>query len=96
MKMMMELDNLSLEEWNKDVNEETLSKNDPASAAADALAKIGYELGVKFLLPIFIPMIQQALSSQDWKAQHAGLMGIAQLSEGCAEKYKNEMDNIVK
>jgi len=61
--MLMEVDSLSLEEWNKDLNEEIISKNDPASAAADALAKICPELGVKFLLPLYIPMIQESLAS---------------------------------
>lgn len=35
--------------------------------AIETLGKIGPELGVKFLLPIFIPMIKEAILSNEWK-----------------------------
>lgn len=57
MKMIAETDQLSLEEWNNDLLEENLSKNDPSTAAQETLGKISQDMTVKFLLPIFIPMI---------------------------------------
>jgi len=57
MSMLSEVDMSNIEEWNKDITENTLSKNDPSSAAEDILSKITQELGVKFLLPNFIPHI---------------------------------------
>lgn len=62
MKMMTEADSLTLEEWTEELDDEALSKNDPASAAEETLAKIGYELTNKFMLPIFIPLIKECLS----------------------------------
>ena len=53
-------------------------------------------LTVKFLLPLFIPYITQALQSSSWADQHAGLQAIAMLSEGCQEYFKNDLSNIMK
>lgn len=92
---MTEVGSLSLEEWTEELDDEVLSKNDPASAAEETLAKIGYELTNKFLLPLFIPLIKEALSSSEWNVQHAGLAAIAQLNEGCAETFKSDLPSIV-
>jgi hypothetical protein len=48
--MMTEVENLNLEEWNAELNDEILSKNDPSSAAQETLGQISQELTVKFLL----------------------------------------------
>lgn len=77
MKMMTEADTLSLEEWTEELDDEALSKNDPASAASETLAKIGYEVTNKFLLPLFIPLIKEALANSQWNIQFAGLSAIA-------------------
>ena len=37
---MTEAENLQLEEWNAELNDEILSKNDPASAAQEALGQM--------------------------------------------------------
>lgn len=95
MKMMTEADNLSLEEWTEELDDEALSKNDPASAAEETLAKIGYELTNKYMLPLFIPLIKECVSSNQWNIIHAGLVAIAQLTEGCAESFKNDLPQIV-
>lgn len=95
MKMMTEVDSLSLEEWTEELDDEALSKNDPASAAEETLAKIGYDLTNKFLLPLFIPLIKEALTIKEWNVQYAGLSAIAQLTEGCAESFKKDLPSIV-
>ena len=53
------------------------------------------ELGNKFMLPLFIPYIQQALQNSNPCAQHAGLTAMAILTEGCHESYKKDLKNIV-
>lgn len=35
--------------------------------AMETLGKIGPDLGVKFLLPLFIPLIKDAICSSEWK-----------------------------
>lgn len=95
MQMMTEVDQLSLEEWTEELDDEVLSKNDPSSAAEETLGKIGYELTNKVLLPYFIPHIKEALSSSQWNVQHAGLAALAQLVEGGAEAFKKELPQIV-
>ncbi|KAL4480079.1 hypothetical protein ABPG74_020595 [Tetrahymena malaccensis] len=94
-KMMTEVDSLSLEEWTEELDDEALSKNDPASAAEETLAKIGYELQNKYMLPIFIPLIKECLSTGNWNTIHAGLVAIANLTEGTAESFKNDLAQIV-
>lgn len=49
---------VSIEEWTEDLNNEVISKNDPKSAAGETLGSISYDLGVKFLLPLFIGNIK--------------------------------------
>ncbi len=56
-KMISEVEKISLDEWNKDLNDEVISKSDPSSAAADFLAKMSADLTVKFLMPLFIPLV---------------------------------------
>ena len=58
MTMMTEIEAISLEEWKQELEENNLSSNDPSSLAQDALMKITPELGAKFLLPQFIPLIK--------------------------------------
>ncbi|KAL4509172.1 hypothetical protein ABPG72_018103 [Tetrahymena utriculariae] len=94
-KMMTEVDSLSLEEWTEELDDEALSKNDPASAAEETLAKIGYELTNKYLLPIFIPLIKECIAAGSWNTIHAGLVAIANLTEGIAESFKNDLSQII-
>jgi hypothetical protein len=43
------------------------------------LAQITNELGNKFMLPLFIPYVQNCLSSPEFNMQHAGLTALATL-----------------
>ena len=67
MNMIMEVDNLAIEEWNADLNEEIISKNDPSSAAIEILGSISEKLGVKNILPLLVNMIKECVSNNDWK-----------------------------
>lgn len=40
-------------------------------------------------------MINNGLKSSNWNDQHASLMAISMLSEGCAEYFKSDADNIM-
>ena len=47
------------------------------------------------MLPLFIPLIQQALSSPEMRYQHAGLTSLALLVEHCHSSFKGELQNMV-
>ena len=49
----------------------------------------------KFMLPLFIPYIQQYLSSPQIAHQHSGLVSMALLTENCHESFKSELGNII-
>jgi len=59
------------------------------------LGQIANELGNKFMLPLFIPYIQQGLTSPNYQYQHAGLTALAILIENCHESYKGELKNMI-
>jgi len=75
--------------------DEQISKNDISMIAEEHLAQIANELGNKFMLPLFIPFIQQCLSSPEIHYQHAGLTSLALLVENCHASYKNELKNMI-
>lgn len=54
------------------------------------------ELTNKFMLPIFIPYIQQYLASPQIEHQHSGLVAMAIMTEDCHESFKNNLKNIIE
>lgn len=60
------------------------------------MAQVANELGNRFMLPLFIPFIQQGIASQEIAYQHAGLTAMALLIENCHESYKKELKNMVQ
>ena len=95
MKMLAELDHTSMEEWAEELIDEQISKHDISIVTEEHLAQIANELGNKFMLPLFIPYIQQGISSQELAYQHAGLTAMALLIENCHESYKKELKSMV-
>jgi ATP-dependent Lon protease len=63
MKMLAEVDNTSLEEWSEELIDEQISKHHISLIVEEHLAQIATELGNKFMLPLFIPFIQQGIAS---------------------------------
>lgn len=63
MRMLAETSSTSLEEWCEELNDEVISKTDISIRTEEHLGQIAGELTNKFLLPLFIPYIQQCLSS---------------------------------
>lgn len=64
MKMLAELDHNSMEEWSEELVDEQISKSDISFVTEEHLAQIANELGNKFMLPLFIPYIQQGIGSE--------------------------------
>jgi importin-5 len=95
MKMLAELHHTSMEEWAEELLDEQISKSDISMITEEHLAQIATELGNKFMLPLFIPYIQQGIGSQEMAYQHAGLTAMALLVENCHENYKKELKNMV-
>ena len=93
--VMIETEDVSIEEWKKDLEENCISQNNPSSTAQEILGKVAPELGVKFLFPNFMPYIKETLGSENWHHQYAGLMAIGLLAEGSAEHFKSELDSLM-
>lgn len=96
MKMLSEAGKVSSEEWSNDLNPELISKDDVSMATEEHLCQILVHLGTKFLLPLFINYISVGIASNNPNDQHAGLVAMALLTEGCHDIFKNELNNIVK
>lgn len=95
MKMLAEVDSTTLEEWSEELIDEQISKHHISMITEEHLAQIAAELGNKFMLPLFIPFIQQGIGSADVSYQHAGLTAMAMLIENCHESYKKELKSMV-
>ena len=63
MKMLSEIHGTSMEEWSEELNDEIISKHDISLSTEEHLSQILPELTNKFMLPMFIPHIQQYLAS---------------------------------
>jgi len=72
-----------------------LEKNSVSSNAIEALPRLTDALGVKFLLPKFIPFAFKYINSEDWKYKYAGLMAIAMLIENSKAHFENDFDNLM-
>ena len=66
-----------------------------SAAAEEHLFQILTHLGVKFLLPLFIPYISEALKSTQENEQVAGLCAMAILTEGSKAIFNSEFNNIM-
>lgn len=80
MKMLSEINGMSTEEWAEELNEEIISKSDISLSTEEHLGQILTELTNKFMLPLFIPHIQNSLASPQIEHQHAGLVAMAILT----------------
>lgn len=95
MKMLSENEKITLEEWASELNDEIISKDDVSMATEEHLSQILVYLGVKFMLPLFIGPISQALLSPNSNDQHAGLAAMSILTEGSQDIFKNDLPKIV-
>ncbi|KAI9360048.1 transportin-1 [Zopfochytrium polystomum] len=72
------------------VSEWTLRKC--SAAALDVLANI-YQDNI---LPFLLPLLKEALSSQDWRAKEAGILALGAISEGCIRGIEVHLGELVK
>ena len=61
MKMLADLKDDQTEEWAKELIDEVMSKNDISMSTEEHLGQIANELGNKFMLPLFLPLIKFCL-----------------------------------
>lgn len=85
MRLLTEIEGISLEEWTEQLTEDAASNLSVALAAKENLAHLAGELGVKHLLQWFSPLIQQGLGSGSAKQEHAALVTLAMLSQGLSK-----------
>lgn len=60
MQMLTEVDN---NDWESTLEDNCLQLNDISSAAEDCLGKMVKDIGTKYLLPLFVPLIMVAIQS---------------------------------
>ena len=95
MKVLCQLEDLSFEEWNQELEENVVSKNDPQSQAQDSLSQFSGSLGSKFMLLNCFPFIKEMIVSNEWKVKYSGLMALGVLAEGSSKYFKNDLDSIM-
>lgn len=91
----MKVADVDLQEWNKDLDDEAISKKDPQSCVQDALPKFADALGTKFILMKMMPYLGPALKSNDWRERYGGLVAISQVSEGTSKHFMDDLDNLL-
>jgi hypothetical protein len=95
MDLLAQPEDQTLEEWELEKDETTISKNDCHSLALENIPKLIESLGNKFLLPNFIKLVAQNIQSTEWRRKFGGLMAMTALAERSADFFKSELDNIV-
>ena len=93
--MLSEIESTPMDEWADELIDEVVSKNDISMSTEEHLSQISNELGNKFILPLFVPLITECLTNQEIKYQHAGLTALAILIENCHESFKGELKNMI-
>ena len=95
MKILVELDQYSVEEWASDIENQNLSKESPCFFVQDSLIKLASILGSKFLLPQFIPFIMEGIKSEQWSLINASYLTIGALIHESSGFFADEIDQIM-
>lgn len=86
-----------LQAWADKPEEEILTKNDPASIAAEALERIAEYLGEKTTIACSSSIIHEAVSNTgDWKVRQAGYMYLGMIAESCHKTFKKNLDDTIR
>ena len=83
-----------LNEWNADLDTDTVVQNTPFSVGKDILSKVAVNCG-QLTLPFFLAAIPEYLKSADWTRQHTGLLTIGMIAEGCHESFSKNLAEIL-
>lgn len=94
-EVLCEIEDIPVDEWVKDIDNQTVSKTDPTYVVQDTIPKIGDVLKSKYMLTNYIPYIKQCFDSGKWNAQYAGITIMGTLAEGSSKFFKNDLDGIV-
>jgi hypothetical protein len=84
-----------LGEWTKDMTDLSITNNDPYSLGKDLLCKSAIFLEAANVLPFYLQTIPTFLKETDWVKQHTGLLTVGFIAEGCHEKFKENMHEIL-
>ena len=67
-----------------------------SNCCLELVEELRISIGTKIMLTSYIPYIQQALSSNEWRYQSAGLDVLGSLVEGSNEEFKDDINNLGK
>ena len=85
-----------LQAWADKEEEEAIAKDDPASVAAETLARIAEDLGEKLMVNCSTQLIQEAVSQPDWTARQAGFTYLGMINEPCKKTFSKSLDEMVR
>jgi len=83
-----------LEGWNLEETDD-VTANDPYSLGKDLLSKVAVSLGGENVLPFFLETIPNFLKDADWAKQHTGILALGLIAEGCQNKFKENLGEIL-
>lgn len=75
--------------------ENNVSNQSIYSAIVIALSSMAHFMKGKFLFQQFVPLCRESLNSDQWKAQHVGLLLIGILSEDAKKNFMDDFDKIM-
>jgi hypothetical protein len=94
--MMLEMEEISLQDWNaQDENDDSLDILNSV-VAQENLDRVCLALEGQSIVPdIFTPITQLITNKQDWKCRHVALMALSMIGEGCEKFISPQLDQVV-
>ena len=84
-----------LDEWTKDMTDLSVTNNDTYSLGKDLLSKSATFLEAANVLPFYLQTIPTWLKDSDWVKQHTALLTVGFIAEGCHDRFKENMHEIL-
>ncbi|CAI2308084.1 unnamed protein product [Caenorhabditis sp. 36 PRJEB53466] len=91
---MTELDDDILQEWLTEIEEEDDYEDVPIIAES-AIDRVACCINGKVMLPVFLPLVEKLLTSDDWKMKHAALRAFSAVGEGCQRSMEPHIEQIM-
>lgn len=95
LKVLVEIDQYSLEEWARDIDNQSLSKESPCFVIQESILKVANTLGHKFLVPQFIPFITEGIQNNQWSVVNASFISIGALIPNSAGYFEKDLDQLM-
>jgi len=86
----------ALEKWDKETDEKDSDKDEMYFVARNAVERLALDLGGVNFLNSVDNIIKTLLSSENWIHNHAGLIALAWMAEGCKEVFKKNHEAILE